>query len=108
MSSSIIYMLCGTVLFFLGASGIVLCARLLRKALALNIAGAGVFLFMVARAYNGPGLPPDPIPHALVLTGIVIAASATALLLFLVVQLQGVIAAPEPAAPPKPEGEAGE
>jgi multicomponent Na+:H+ antiporter subunit C len=87
MSSSEVYMICGTLLFFMGAAGIVFCGTLLRKALALNVAGTGIFLFLVARAYNGPDSPPDPVPHALVLTGIVIAASATALLLFLVTQL---------------------
>ena len=86
MSPSLIYMLCGAALFLMGVAGIVFCRTLLRKTLALNITGTGVFLFLVARAYNGPDRPPDPVPHALVLTGIVIAASATALLLFLIIQ----------------------
>ena len=47
--------------------------------LAINVCGAGVFLVFVALAYRGPGLAPDPVPHALVLTGIVVAVSATAL-----------------------------
>jgi len=45
--------------------------------------GAGVFMLLIAVAYRGPGLPPDPLPHALVLTGIVVAVSATALALAL-------------------------
>ena len=95
MNPSLVYMLCGTLVFFLGAAGIVFCGALLRKALALNLAGTGVFLILVARAYNGPDLPPDPVPHALVLTGIVIAASATALLLFLITQLHALDTAAE-------------
>jgi len=49
--------------------------------------GAGVFMLLIAVAYRGPGLPPDPVPHALVLTGIVVAVSATALALALVRRL---------------------
>jgi multicomponent Na+:H+ antiporter subunit C len=38
---------------------------------------------LVAVAYRGLEKAPDPIPHALVLTGIVVAVSATALALTL-------------------------
>jgi multicomponent Na+:H+ antiporter subunit C len=48
---------------------------------AINVMGAGVFLLLIAVAYRGPGLAPDPVPHALVVTGIVVAVSATALAL---------------------------
>jgi len=51
--------------------------------LALNVMGAGVFLVLIAVAYRGAGTPADPVPHALVLTGIVVAVSATALALAL-------------------------
>jgi multicomponent Na+:H+ antiporter subunit C len=43
--------------------------------------GAGVFHILVGIAYRGIEAPPDPVPHALVLTGIVVAVSATALAL---------------------------
>ena len=56
---------------------------LLRKVLALNVMGSGVFLLLIAAAYRGPDAAPDPVPHALVLTGIVVAVSATALALAL-------------------------
>jgi multicomponent Na+:H+ antiporter subunit C len=36
-------------------------------------------MVLIAVAYGGAGGVPDPIPHALVLTGIVVAVSATAL-----------------------------
>jgi multicomponent Na+:H+ antiporter subunit C len=42
-----------------------------------------VFMLFVAIAYRGPEQPPDALPHALVLTGIVVAVSATALALAL-------------------------
>jgi multicomponent Na+:H+ antiporter subunit C len=56
---------------------------LLRKLIALNVTGAGVFHVLVAVAYRGTDHPPDPVPQALVLTGIVVAVSATALALTL-------------------------
>lgn len=50
-----------------------------RRILALNIASSGVFLVLVTSARRGPSDLPDPVPHALVLTGIVVSVSATAL-----------------------------
>ena len=43
--------------------------------------GAGVFHVLIAVGYRGMEQAPDPVPHALVLTGIVVAVSATALAL---------------------------
>jgi len=56
---------------------------LLTRLLALNVCGAGVFLIFVAISYRGNLEAADPIPHALVLTGIVVAVSATAMALAL-------------------------
>jgi multicomponent Na+:H+ antiporter subunit C len=56
---------------------------LLLRLLALNVCGAGVFLIFIAIAYSGVELMADPVPHALVLTGIVVAVSATAMALAL-------------------------
>jgi len=71
----------GTALLLVVIAGHALAARrnLLRKILALNVMGSGVFLFLVALAIRDPEAPPDPLPHAMVLTGIVVAVSATAL-----------------------------
>jgi multicomponent Na+:H+ antiporter subunit C len=41
--------------------------------------GTGIFLFLVAAAARNGLENPDPVPHAMVLTGIVVAVSATAL-----------------------------
>jgi multicomponent Na+:H+ antiporter subunit C len=76
MSPVHLYGLTGVLLLVLGLYGFLLQPHLLKKLLCLNIASAGVFLIMVALAY-GRGTP-DPVPHALVLTGIVISVSATA------------------------------
>ena len=56
---------------------------LLPRLLALNVCGAGVFLIFIAIAYGGIEIMADPLPHALVLTGIVVAVSATAMALAL-------------------------
>jgi multicomponent Na+:H+ antiporter subunit C len=73
--------LTGVALLLTGAYGVVVCAHALRKLLALNIMGSGVFLVFIAGAYRGDAGDPDPVPHALVLTGIVVALSTTALAL---------------------------
>ncbi len=81
--TAIIYGLTGVVLFALGVRGALLHRSLLGRVLSINVCGAGVFLLFVTLAYRGWELPPDPVPHALVLTGIVVAVSATALALAL-------------------------
>jgi multicomponent Na+:H+ antiporter subunit C len=80
---ALLYGLAGSGLFALGLAGALLQRQLLARLLALNVGGAGVFMALIALGYRGPGTPPDPLPHALVLTGIVVAVSATALALAL-------------------------
>jgi multicomponent Na+:H+ antiporter subunit C len=78
-----LYALAGCVLLALGLRSALLQASLLKRVIAINIMGAGVFMVFIAVAWRGPDVPPDPVPHALVLTGIVVAVSATALALAL-------------------------
>ena len=59
----------------------------LRRILAANVMGTGIFLVLVALARRAPEGPPDPVPHAMVLTGIVVAVSASAVLLALACRL---------------------
>jgi len=59
----------------------------LQRLLAVNVFGNGAFLSLVVIARRLDGVP-DPIPHAMVLTGIVIAVSATALGLALVRRIE--------------------
>ena len=82
-----LYGLTGCLIVALGLRGALLHASLLQRIVAINVMGAGVFLLLIAVAYRGPGLAPDPLPHALVLTGIVVAVSATALALALMRRL---------------------
>jgi multicomponent Na+:H+ antiporter subunit C len=83
MTVTLLYALVGVALLSMGFYGLVIHPHLLRKLLALNVAGAGVFLFLVAAADSKAAGIPDPVPHAMVLTGIVVAISATALALVL-------------------------
>ena len=79
------YALAGLALFVMGAHGVFTRRHPLRKVLALNVLSAGVFLVLVATASRAPGVPPDPVPHAMVLTGLVVSVSATALALALAI-----------------------
>ncbi|MBT2968743.1 MAG: Na+/H+ antiporter subunit C [gamma proteobacterium symbiont of Ctena orbiculata] len=83
MTQVLLYALTGAVLFMLGVRAALLRDTVLPRLLALNVSGAGVFLIFVSLAYRGDSLPTDPVPHALVLTGLVVAVSATALALAL-------------------------
>jgi multicomponent Na+:H+ antiporter subunit C len=83
LTAQLIYGLTGVALFALGLRATLMHGVLLRRVLSLNVMGAGVFLMLIAVAYRGRDLPPDPVPQALVLTGIVVAVSATALALVL-------------------------
>lgn len=80
MTAEFMYGGAGVCLFVLGIWSFLLHRALLRKLIALNIMGCGVFHLLIAIAERGAE-PTDPVPHALVLTGIVVAVSATALAL---------------------------
>lgn len=75
-------------MFCMGLFAVVVVSPIMRKILALNVAGSGVFLFLVALAHRSRMPFPDPVPHAMVLTGIVVAVSATALALLLACRIQ--------------------
>jgi multicomponent Na+:H+ antiporter subunit C len=90
MNSSLLYTLVGVGLLGMGLYRLVIDPHLIKKILALNISGAGVFLFLVAVAARTSGAVPDPVPHAMVLTGIVVAVSATAVALGLSCRIQEI------------------
>lgn len=87
MSHVFFYALIGVGLFILGLYALIAYAHLLRKILAINVMGSGVFLLLVALAARTRSVP-DPVPHAMVITGIVVAVSATALALALMLRLR--------------------
>lgn len=87
MNNAFLFALVGVGLFSLGLYALIMHAHLLRKILAVNIMGSGVFLVLVALAKRTGDALPDPVPHAMVLTGIVVAVSATALALILLLKI---------------------
>ncbi len=84
-----VYTLAGAALFGLGMRAVMLRRSLLGRVIGFNVSGAGLFLVLVAVAYRGPDVIADALPHALVLTGIVVAVGATALALALGRRLRG-------------------
>lgn len=90
MSIPLFYALVGVGLFCLGFRALIVHDHLLRKILAINVMGSGVFLVLVGLARRGGDVPPDPVPHAMVITGIVVAVSATALALSLMLKVAAV------------------
>ncbi len=83
-----LYLLAGTVLFVIGFYSLLVQSHLLRRVMALNVMGSGVFLVFIALAAQTPGAVPDPVPHAMVLTGIVVSVCATGLALALADRVQ--------------------
>ena len=81
--SASIYAVAGVALFSIGLSGVFFCLHPFQKILALNFTGCGNFLIIVSLAGRQAGETTDPVPQALVLTGIVVAVSGSALALTL-------------------------
>ncbi|MDQ7068044.1 MAG: NADH-quinone oxidoreductase subunit K [Sulfurimonas sp.] len=73
-------------LFCIGLYALIMQAHLLRKLLAINIMGSGVFLLLISLSSRSEFMQ-DPVPHAMVITGIVVAVSATALGLVLMIKI---------------------
>jgi multicomponent Na+:H+ antiporter subunit C len=75
------------VLLLVGLYAMIARRNLIKKIMGLNILSTSVFLFLIAAAYKEGGAPPirvegveiyvNPLPHALVLTGIVVALALT-------------------------------
>lgn len=115
MSGTTLFGLCGAALVGLGLYGLICHPGVLRKILAFNLIGSGVFLLfgVIAKrgggvlAAAGIGVDGDPVPQALVITGLVVAFAATAIAVALLLQLAEVSGrgtledeAPRPAPPP--------
>jgi multicomponent Na+:H+ antiporter subunit C len=84
MNPALWYALIGAGLVGIGLHSLILTPNLLRKIIALNIMGNGTFLVLVSISKRLPGMThPDPVPQAMVLTGVVVSVSATALALAL-------------------------
>jgi multicomponent Na+:H+ antiporter subunit C len=87
-----LYALTGAAVVGLGLYGLIAQRGLLRRVLAFNVTGSGIFLL-----FGGLG-GSDPVPQALIITGIVVALAATALAVALVVahaRAAGTVTLPE-------------
>jgi multicomponent Na+:H+ antiporter subunit C len=80
---------CGAAAVGLGLYSLITNPQPLRKLLAFNLLGAGGFLLfgVVARRGAAAGFSADPVPQALVITGMVVAFAATALGVALLLRL---------------------
>lgn len=94
MTQAVFWGLVGVALVVIGLYALIVHAHLLRKVLAFNIISSGVFLIFIGLARRAPGeaapIAADPVPQAMVLTGIVVAVAATGLALTLIVRLRAL------------------
>ncbi len=92
MMETTIFGVCGAVLVGLGLYGVIVSPQPLRKILAFNVLGSGVFVLfgVVARRGAAVGFGGDPVPQALVITGLVVAFAATAVTVALLLRLHAV------------------
>jgi multicomponent Na+:H+ antiporter subunit C len=88
MNSALLFSLAGVWIAVIGLRGVLLEIDLLRRILAAGVLGTGIFLVLVAMARRMPEGPPDPVPHGMVLTGLVVSVSAIGLLLGLMGRLR--------------------
>lgn len=89
MSAVTVFGMCAAAAVGLGLYGLIANPKPLRKIIAFNVLGSGVFLLfgIVGRRGAAVGFGNDPVPQALVITGVVVAFSATALAIALLLRL---------------------
>lgn len=88
MSSGTFYAFAGVGLLSLGLFGAIAADDRIRRVLAVNVMGTGVFMVLIALAAPPPAGSTDPVLHAMVLTGIVVAVSATGVAVALACRLE--------------------
>ena len=87
--SAALYGFCSAALVGLGLYGLIVHPEPLRKILAFNLIGGGAFLLLgvVARRGAAMGFGGDPVPQALIITGLVVAFASTAVVVALLLCL---------------------
>ena len=109
MNAAALFGLCAAALVGVGVYGFIVNPQPLRKILAFNVVGSGVFLLFgaIARRGGALGWGGDPVPQALLITGIVVAFAATALAVTLLLRLadeaDSVTLAADAPAPAEPD-----
>ena len=89
MNVETLFALCACALVGIGLYGLIVQPHPLRKLVAFNIMGSGVFVLFGALAKRGAaaGMAADPVPQALLITAIVVAFAATAVTVALLLRL---------------------
>ena len=89
MNVETLFALCACALVGIGLYGLIVLPHPLRKLVAFNIMGSGVFVLFGALAKRGAaaGMGADPVPQALLITAIVVAFAATAVTVALLLRL---------------------
>ena len=89
MNVETLFALCACALVGIGLYGLIVQPHPLRKLVAFNIMGSGVFVLFGALAKRGAaaGMAADPVPQALLITAIVVAFAATAMAVALLLRL---------------------
>jgi multicomponent Na+:H+ antiporter subunit C len=89
MSEAVIYGMLASALVAVGLFGLIRHPTAIRRLLSFNLIGAGAFLLfgVAARRGAGAGLGADPVPQAIVITGLVVAFAATALAVGLILRI---------------------
>jgi multicomponent Na+:H+ antiporter subunit C len=89
MNVESLFALCACALVGIGLYGLITQPHPLRKLVAFNIMGSGVFVLFGALAKRGAavGMAADPVPQALLITAIVVAFAATAVTVALLLRL---------------------
>lgn len=90
MTPDQIYGFTGIAVFGIGLLGALCAQDRLRRVLALKLGSVGAGFILVVAAWRIPPAVPDPVPHALIITGIVVMVSATAVALTIIRRLQTV------------------
>lgn len=81
MTHELPYLLAGAAVFMVGLAGTLGRSHLFWKVLGINFMGSGIFLILSAASPRLPGEGVDPVPQAMILTGIVVTAAVTAVAL---------------------------
>ena len=89
MNIETLFALTACALIGIGLYGLIAQPHPLRKLVAFNIMGSGVFVLFGALAKRGAaaGMLADPVPQALLITAIVVAFAATAVAVALLLRL---------------------
>ncbi|MGD8174559.1 NADH-quinone oxidoreductase subunit K [Marinimicrobium sp. ARAG 43.8] len=82
MTQPLWFLIIGVALWVVGLHGLLRLQQPIRRLLSINIMGTGVFTVMIALARRSESV--DPVLQAMVVTGLVVAASATAFALRLI------------------------